>query len=489
MNFATPVLIIISTSLIPMFVGAQESAKEEAPDFLDQFPGGGVQIVEKYRGKSIARFQVDQLTWNMKLFAPRMLGFKETQETLNLEDSQVKKIKLIANRIDKYDLELKWETGSHCIPIREKAQQQCNKLKEELDADYHKILSKKQALRLRQLQRRFVLVSISTMPRSKKKLILDELDLDKNIYNKVLAIAEKHIEELEIENKKWEEDEFLPAVRSALGEDRFSALRSILDKKSAFSSNPVVRNGQLNEFFSYDDKKAASSKISDELQFFVFKPVILPNGQFVSSDDHFHRSELHPSPSKWRKLAIFLRDSSDGWVELIDDQEQSIDKIVSRKSAGNNAYYDSFAGEEQLGKLIRTRPTTTKYDAKAYRAWHRKFIQKKAEVDAGIETLIKQTLLPHQLNELQFAIGASQIDLIGIYHTLKLNLLGEQFPIENEAIKKLGELVSRRRKKELEKYNEIETKVREMLSPAQTDLFIERFGKPTKLFPSFLLGF
>ena len=151
MNFATPVLIIISTSLIPMFVGAQESAKEEAPDFLDQFPGGGVQIVEKYRGKSIARFQVDQLTWNMKLFAPRMLGFKETQETLNLEDSQVKKIKLIANRIDKYDLELKWETGSHCIPIREKAQQQCNKLKEELDADYHKILSKKQALRLRQL--------------------------------------------------------------------------------------------------------------------------------------------------------------------------------------------------------------------------------------------------------------------------------------------------------------------------------------------------
>jgi hypothetical protein len=155
---------------------------EKSKELLDIFFAGGAHHVIVRHGEVDTMFYPDQLNFGIRLIDLRFLEFPEIQKELELSEDQLKKLVPLFKLLAEYDSVWKWELACRCQPVKKKAFKSSQELKSKVNEDdvVAEILLRFQRKRLKQLQRRFLLSSLRSMPKRYGELFLNELSITRD---------------------------------------------------------------------------------------------------------------------------------------------------------------------------------------------------------------------------------------------------------------------------------------------------------------------
>lgn len=489
-----------------------QSDSDKPFDVTDTQPGGGTFEVYMSRdGKQSLRFVSDFFTFNMKLSELRLISFPSVQEDLELSSTQLKRLKEIREKIFAFDMVWKWEQTSICKPVRDSARQNIADLREQVNAgeELHEILLPHQLERLYQIQRRYLLFTLADARRNRMTAFAHDFiqkrwQLDSQAVSQLTRIVSDEMESIKKDNHKWDTDVALKKIESFYEDADLKLLQQLVKDRAIFSSIPLQRSAQMGSFFHFSEieeglkkpDELPATKINDHLDFSfeVINPLILPNGRFTSSSAIIDRSELSFPDSKWQRVAQLVNFGESEWFTLAEFQKQELESLVQMKefddasgSGMRYVYLDDDQWQTRFQQIRENQPIQT--EEAAYRKYIDEMISFRRSRDSKMETAIRKALLPHQLDSLQFSVGAPQMGKLGLYQLLMNNMLGKRFALTNSQKKELTELVEERRKEEIETLKKLETKAIAALSIEQRKQFKQLFGDPLESLPTFITAF
>jgi hypothetical protein len=323
-------------------------------------------------------------------------------------------------------------------------------------------------------------------------MFLSQLSLNDKQKGVIIEIVRDELKEIAEENAKWETGKLLGWLEDCFKKDYLELLNQVAETGGGwFATNPLIRSAQMSPFFSYPEIEDFGNKTEAlanvDVQFQVIEPFVLANGRLVDRYDYFFRNHPTHGFSKWRRLGLLVTQGNSDWFSLVEPQKKFLDSLVRMEESGGQLII-RFAGDEKLMEYCSNRPAVFNNLA-AYREFQKTASRLTEEIDLHIERTVQDSLLPHQLAALQFSIGASQFDQLGVFVVLNDGFLGDEFKLTDKQRVDFREMITARREAELERLNSFEEKVLEQLSNDQRKQFTELFGDTTELFPSFVSHF
>lgn len=420
----------------------------------------------------------------------RFLSFPEIQEELNLTDRQRAHLRSIFEEIFEYDIVWSCELACACAPARLQATERVADLMSRVEnrVFLKGLLTNEQLDRLVQIENRFAVYCPQEMGRLGDK-ILGPLALDSQQLARISDVVIKSLDEISVANEEWEKTVLSEALKSYLGDERFDQLNR-LSGGAWFSREPLIRSAQMSPIFSFgmiedfENNSAAKFLASDKREFRIFDPLILPNGRIVSRADYSERSQLSSIRSDWQDLVLRILEASESeadWFSLSDSQIDALASLYYIEESEQGAASVVF-----VGPPLPEMPQDALTSLPAYRRFINQKLEWARSVDLSIERAVRSTLVPRQLEQIQFAIGASQFRALGVQVTLAEKLLGVNFEISKDELLELQRLVLDRKKLEHKEFQRIESLVVDELSDEQRKVFRKLFGDPSELFPSFV---
>ena len=440
---------------------------------------------------------IDFQTLGLTLADARFLDLKAVRDELNLVESQLKKIEPSLVKANEFYLETKHDIWAICEPVQQNARKDLEKLKQEFaeHALAKDVLLEGQQQRLAQLQLRYLVASIRSMPQSGQQEFWSNLEISAKQKTEIVDAVKRQAARVLESQKEWQKKDLIPKINDGLNEEGAKLFKIIVENAGLFSDNPIVRHAQMSPLFVDPViRKNAVPKTGGSLDFEVFDFVLTPAGQFARKDSYPVRSD---SPfahleSKLKKVAKLLRDSDAAWLELAHFQLDEIRHRLVVRVGGqptsdgvSTSVGDNFLGEEELVAFIQTPPDSAKQNERDYRNWCTEIKSLQSKSDDAVEAEIRKILLPFQFRELQFAIAVIQMPKAGVSILLEGNAFGDALLVSPSSLIALKEMVTKRREKEINELNDVEAAILDILNDAQRAVFDEAFGKATDLMPSF----
>jgi hypothetical protein len=469
----------------------QESEPREI-DILDFMLGGNVYQVGSAREGFRPHFLPDYGHEGIRLIDLRMLSFVEVQKELEITDKQMERLEPLFADAHEFDSVWKFELACRCAPLRSEAYGGTAELRRQINDEQAviNVLTREQAERLRQLERRFASMALAETPGDVGKQFFSYFGIDSNLGHQIKAVLREELEAIAAENKVWEDGELYRELEELFDPAHLELLREVADEGRFFSRQPLLRAAQMAPFFRHSEiekfVKNENSSSDEELDFELIKPLILGNGRLVSFEDYYDRSRLSFGYSKWQRLVLLMKESKSEWFSLIDDQANAIGKLVVTQEPTEGAICYQFEGEQKIINHNKNAPLEIQTSAKAYREFNAASFLLQKELDDHIRRTVKQSMTPRQLDMLQFAIGATQFAQVGLFVSLSENLLGKEFALSVDQQKRLRKLIQKRREHEISRLNGVEERILHLMEGNKKELFYSKFGETTNLFPSFI---
>ncbi len=449
--------------------------------------------------------QADGRSTGCQIAELNCLMHPEIQSALELTDEQIRKLKPVFEQAAEVIWRARWERGSVCEAIKKASLQNIQALATKLDKEgfVQQVLLPHQFRRLLQIERRFLFNIHASLQEAMAHGHSDQffkmLRMDREQARSFGKSLRESASEIREDNAKWDRETILPMLREMLTGEGHGEIEGLTKEVNLFSSHSVVRFAQMSPLFVFAEVEKFPSRdpsvLDDpeklDLTFSVFEPVILINGRFVGREDFIVRERMGAHP-KWRNFLISMKFHGNKWMELSDEQVETFERLLwtdpipEEKGGGSEIrYFGDDRLELQRMKWFEARDI----GENEYRRLEGEYRKLRAENDVEMGERIEAALLPFQRERLQFAIGASQLHQMGIWHLLRYEMLGSTFKLETDELARLEKQITDRRKLELEKLVRFEQEMLESLTAEQREAFIDVFGEPVPQLPTMLFAF
>lgn len=121
-----------------------------------------------------------------------------------------------------------------------------------------------------------------------------------------------------------------------------------------------------------------------------------------------------------------------------------------------------------------------------YRKFEKRLIALRKEQGEQLESEVGDILIGEQLNEVQFSLGATQIEQIGLFNVLENDLLGPGFRMKKASRVAIRDFVNKQREKEVEAWRDLEKKILDLFSVEERKEFEDLLGEVPDFIPSFV---
>ena len=353
--------LLVAIFLIPLATKQGSETKQESEiDFLTVYYGGGT---HKLLSGTKSVFSPYSANFGIRLIDLEFLSYREVREFLEVSEPQIEELAPYLKKYVSFHLEWRHELGCRCEPVREATKAKCEQLRKEVNDErvVEKALSDSQLKKLRQLERRFVLLGFRSFAPSARRSVssVSCVNLSTPTRLKVKELIKRHDKRQRDQYLKWY-IELFDLFEDHFDENQINSLKRIVTRTGVLSSNELVRHGQLAQFYDFgQSKNADQSSLKSSLEMSMVSPLMLPNGRFASERDFNYRYELRFGPSKWLAIVELLGNADNSWFEVVDFQQERFEQLVEHdkpEKYGGSVVIRKYKGHEKIIEAFRSAP-------------------------------------------------------------------------------------------------------------------------------------
>jgi hypothetical protein len=488
---------------------AAERPKPDDADDIYTSPYGllnnvGLHVVGPKGRHGELECELDGLNTGSRTAELSCLMHPEIQSVLELTEQQIRELTPVFEQAAEVIWRARWERRSKCESIKNSSVRRIQALAQKLnDGEFvQEVLLPHQFKRLLEIERRFLFnIHASTnafLQRGHTDKFFKLLKMDRPQVKSFSEALEDAAKEILEDNVQWENKVFLPMLQEMLTGKAHEEVSGLTKDAGLFSAHPVVRFAQMSPLFLFAEVEKFPSRegsvIDDpnklDLTYSVFEPVILINGRFTGREDFILRDRWGAHP-KWRNFLMSLKFQGNSWLELSDDQHRELGELLWTDPPAEEGGVIELRhfGDDRLELHRMKWFEAREIGEKEYRQMEGEYRELASRIDEELGERLMEILLPYQRERLQFAMGASQLHQLGIWHLLRYEMLGSPFSLTPDQAATMEKEITHRRKVEFERLVRFEEEMRGSLPAEQRDAFTNVFGEPVPHLPTMLFAF